>query len=89
MNEKTKFNQNDLFEFTSDINCVKIYNKDSNNMIIISYPEAALWDMIQQSYSYGKMVNMMAAILKKDKSETAIWVSMIIDNWINNRLLKK
>lgn len=87
MNHKTRYSLNDQIAYVTDINCVKVYINDPNNMVIISYPEAALWNMIQQGYSSKAMVDMMAAILKKNKPETAVWMSKRIEGWIDSRLL--
>jgi hypothetical protein len=89
MNKKAKYIANDQLEYTSDISCTKIYQREANCMYVISYPEAAIWDMVQQDYTFNEIANMMAAITKNNKSETAIWISMIIENWLDNQLLKQ
>jgi len=75
-------------QWTTDINCVKIYDGMTHQTQILCYPEAALWDLILQQYSEDETVSMMAAITKKNTPETGKWINNTLDDWIRINLLK-
>jgi|WetSurSiteA1Bulk_404760.scaffolds.fasta_scaffold00443_7 hypothetical protein len=87
MNPKTRYSLNGQIEYATEVNCIKVYSGDLNKMVVIPYPEAALWNMIQQGYSFTAMSDMLAPILKKDKPETVLWMLKNIDSWIVSSLL--
>ena len=87
MNKKTQYILSDQVKYTCEVNCVKIFREDTHDMLIISYPEAALWDMVLQNYSLSEMAKMMTAIMQKNKSEMENWIALTIQTWINIGLL--
>ena len=89
MKKKIKFEIGSQVKWTSDINCVKVYNGNSHQIRILHYPEAALWDLILQQYSTARLISMMAAITNQNETDTEKWINMILDEWSRLNLLKK
>ncbi len=65
MVKRKKYVTGDHIEWTADIDCLKVHDRNTNNLIVISYPEAALWDLVQQKYRVDQMIEMMVAITGK------------------------
>ena len=89
MKKKIKYEIGSQVKWTTDINCVKIFNGKTHQTRILLYPEAALWDLILQQYSKARKVSMMAAIANKNKTETEEWINRTLDDWSRLKLLKQ
>ena len=79
----------DHIEWTADIDCVKVHNRNTNNLNVISYPEAALWDLVQQKYRLDQIIAMMVAITGKRTSNVEKLISGTIRDWQQEGLIKK
>ena len=88
MNKRNKYISEGHITWTMDLNCVKVYDSNSHKSSVIEYPEAALWDLIQQKYPADQIILMMAAITKDDKSHAEEWINKNIQAWLNGGLLK-
>ena len=54
----------------------------------IKYPGAALWDLLLQKYPAEKIVDMMAALTKKEKSHAEVFLAATIQDWIEKGFIK-
>jgi len=89
LKKKIKYEIGSQVKWTTDINCVKIYVGNKNQIQILHYPEAALWDLILQQYSKARLVSMMAAITNQNRAETEKWINRTLDDWSRLNLFKQ
>jgi hypothetical protein len=89
LKKKIKYEIGSQVKWTADINCVKVYNGNTDQIRILHYPEAALWDLILQQYSTATLISMMAAITNKNEAETEKWINRTLDDWSGLNLLKQ
>jgi hypothetical protein len=87
--KKVKYKIGSHVKWTTDINCVKIYNGKTHKLGILQYPEAALWDLISQQYSMHRMTSIMAAITGKDTAEIRGWIKRTMDEWSAQKIVEQ
>ena len=78
----------DHMMWTADLDCVRIFNTLTRKMVTIKYPGAALWDLLLQKYPAGKIVDMMAALTKKEKLKAEEFVAATIQDWSEKGFIK-
>ncbi len=88
MNKRKRYIKGDNIEWTAEINCIKVLNKDIEKMITIPYPGAAVWDLLQQNYTAGQIIPVLSAITGKNKSEVEKLIEKNIQRWIEEGLIK-
>ena len=51
-------------------NGIRLFKEMTGNSIFLNYPEAALWDLISQGYSYLRAEMVLSRIFSMDPAET-------------------
>jgi hypothetical protein len=67
--------------------CVVLINLDKNEVLQLGYPEAAVWDLIQHSYSFEKAVKLLSAITLEDKRTTRVFLMKVLQEWREKGIL--
>ena len=88
MDKRKKYEIGDHIDWTTDIDCVKVIDRNTRHLIVISYPEAALWDLVQQKYRVDQMIAMMSAITRQSTSNVENLISGTIREWQREGLIK-
>jgi hypothetical protein len=89
LDKKPAYRIGSRLRWTTEINCVKIFDEKNHQILILYYPEAALWDLIGQHYAVDELLLMMAAITNKSKKETEEWYTCVLDEWSGFNLLEQ
>ena len=66
---------------------VVLINPDKNEALQLGYPEAALWDLIQRSYSFEKTVKLLSAITLEDEKSTVVFLMKTLQQWVEKGIL--
>jgi len=66
-----------------------LINKLTGAVCNLSYPEAAVWDLISRGYSFDKLVSMLGAISSKDTAEAKRLIEQTVDNLTEEGFLIK
>ena len=88
MDKRKKYRAGDHIEWTADIDCVKIHRNTDDLYDNIPYPEAAIWDLVQQKYRVDQMIAMMVAITGKSTANVERLISGTIREWQREGLIK-
>jgi len=73
--------------WTTEIHCVKVFDPDRQSTRTFLYPEAALWDLIQQGYPVHRMNEMISAIMKSNSNHVEKWMIPKINEWLTEELI--
>ena len=76
--DKLKINKN--IKYTIDLKGVAITDTQKNN-VFLEYPEAAVWLVLAKEYNANKSLQMLEAILNKNKDETKKYTNKCINKW--------
>ncbi len=88
MDKRNSYIPGDHTEWTAEINCVKVLNKDTDKMITIPYPGAALWDLLQQKYPIDRIISIMSAVTGKNRTYVKNLVENNIHKWLEDGLIQ-
>jgi hypothetical protein len=88
MDKRKKYNSGDAIEWIAEINCIKVYNNITHNLMIIPYPKAAIWDLVQHKYSINQITRIISAITKKEASYAEELTARTIRAWLRGGLIK-
>ena len=74
--------------YTIDYSGVSVLNKQTHKTIFISYPEAAVWLVLNQKYTQDKSINLIGAILDDIEEDSLKYVNSCISKWKDLGLVK-
>jgi hypothetical protein len=74
--------------YTVDSSGVSVINKDNHKAIFISYPEAAVWLVLNQKYTQDKSISLIGAILDDMEEDSLKYVDSCISKWKDLGLVK-
>jgi len=83
-----KFNLNTGVLFTVDVKGIAVVNKVDNTHLFINYPEAAVWSVLVENKPGLKPVEMLGAILGKNRIETVEYIEQCLEFWRSLNLIR-
>lgn len=60
---------------------VLVMNSSNGRVCKLGYPKAAIWDLIQRSYSFEKTVTLVAAITSANEKPSEELLLQLLDEW--------
>ena len=66
---------------------VVLIHPERNEVLKLKYPEAAVWDLIQRSYSFEKTVKLLSAITLEDEKTTMVFLMKTLQEWVEKGML--
>ena len=72
-----------------EIRNIILINKLTGSVCNLSYPEAAVWDLISRGYSFDKLVGMLSVISAKDSAEAKRFIVQTVDDLTEEGFLIK
>jgi len=67
--------------FTVDQGRIVTVNKESGTILIIEYPEAAVWSVMIENHNAAKTELMLMSILHKSATETGNFIDQCLNTW--------
>jgi len=74
--------------YTIDTGGVSVLNNKTKKTTFISYPEAAVWLVLNHKYTQDKSLSILGAILDDIEEDSLIYVNSCIRKWQNLDLIK-
>ena len=66
---------------------VVLINPAKNEVLQLVYPEAAVWDLIQRSYSLEKTLKLLSAITLEEEKKVMDFFMRTLQEWIEKGIL--
>lgn len=89
MNKRKRYRAGSNTGWTAEINGIKVFSKTADHMTIIPYPEAALWDLLQQKYSTDQIIPIISAFTGKDRQNVEKMIENNIHKWLEDGLIQQ
>jgi hypothetical protein len=67
--------------WTVEYRGIRLINRETKKMLLLPYPEAALWDMITGNIQLERIIPVISAVTHMDKKDTEIWIKNTVSQW--------
>lgn len=74
--------------YTIDISGVSVLNKKTQKNTFITYPEAAVWLVLNQKYAQEISINLIGALLDDIEADSQQYMNNCISKWKDLGLVK-
>lgn len=81
------FKPNKNILFAIDTKGTSVVNKNDGTTLFIEYPEAAVWNILIEHDNTEKSLQMLMAILEKNKTETKKFISQCLKRWKSLKII--
>jgi hypothetical protein len=81
------FRLNNNIVYAIDVTGYSVVNKTDGSQTFISYPEAVIWGVLVEKRRISESMQMIQAILDKDREQTFSMVEEITQAWRNSGLI--
>lgn len=68
---------------------VLLLDKNSGSVLHLDYPQAAVWDLINKSYSFDQTIRMICAIISMNTAQAKQLIVESLDVWTQAGFLTK
>ena len=66
---------------------IVVMNTRTSQILRLAYPEAALWDLLSRGYSWERVCQLMAAIIRTTPEDAECLVETCLARWVAAELL--
>ena len=67
---------------------IHLFRKRDNGVRSLTYPEAALWDLMTRHSDAGKLEQMLRLITGDDTAANAAWLEATLEDWLRADLIR-